>query len=244
MVDRIAQKYDRVLDQLDRKINKSQVKVPGFIMSLSGTDSILAFMLVYDALVCSERENALYGIHYTNGHESWFERECIPWLKKECPYARIEVQTPLGGNQDQLRWADLHLRALNKIDGDKVTALDPEYSYWTAGTINATEWELGKYSTLANSVSIQPIRSFWKTEIMYLCERIGVPKIALENARLPDCFCGRDELAAENIELIDQILTHDAAALKADPALLDLMIRYVHDLKSANAFKKRIPYLV
>lgn len=69
---------------------------------------------------------------------------------------------------------------------------------------------------------------------------MGIPNIALEKSQIPDCLCGRDELAAKNIEVIDDILTH-----KVDPTTpsLSTLLSYVRDTKRDNAFKDRIPYI-
>ena len=158
------------------------------------------------------------------------------------------VVEPLGGNQDQQRWADLQLRSVNAVilsdDGSHITALPEEERYWVAGTINATEHALGKHSVLANAVSMQPIRSLWKSDVMRACEEMGVPDIILENARLPDCMCGRDEIAAQHIELIDDILRYRFDPREHDPDLMITLMGWISDRKREGGFRQRIPYVV
>lgn len=243
-------KIQSITDRLIKKMELSQTPVPGFIMGLSGTDSITAFEICYRALAHFGKEDRLMGVHYVTGQRhkpAWFERDIIPWMRERYPKAVAVAVEPLGGNQDQQRWADLHLRALNQLehrDGVLSTHLLGEgKNFWTVGTINATEMYLGKYSILANSTSVQAIRSMWKTEVMLACGEIGVPEIAIETARIPDCFCGRDELAAQNIELIDLIIRHQVDPTQHDPELLKTLIDYVRTTKAENDFKLRTPFI-
>lgn len=243
-------RYGLLVDRLKVKMGLSQQKVPGFIVGLSGTDSILGFLLVYDAAVLMGIGDRVLGIHYASARRrkpTWFEESIVPWLRTRCPQATVLVTEPLGGNHDQQRWADLHLRALNDVVGDDtgnvvVTPLPEGRNYWVVGCTNLTEFELGKFSALSENVSVAPLQKVWKSRVIAMCEALDVPSIAIEYSRLPDCLCGRDDLAANNIELIDAILTLDLRVRDHDPELLDLMITYVRDLKNTNGFKHRTPY--
>ncbi len=248
----VLKKFDDLKDRLAKKIGLSQTPVPGFIMGLSGTDSIIAFLLLYQTLNALNpgKRVGLLGIHYVKDlrQRSWFEREVIPWLQKMCPFADIRVEVPLGGNQDPQRWADLNLRSLNAVthlDGRVIiTPLEIGHNYWVVNTINATEHELGTYAVASKIASIAPIRSLWKTEILQLCKAFGVPKKAIDYARLPDCLCGRAELAAENIELIDDILRFRLDPTAHDPELLRKLFEFIKSEKDYNGFKIRTPFLI
>jgi NH3-dependent NAD+ synthetase len=245
-----VQKFYRLCTALERKINQSQATVPGFIVGLSGTDSVVAFVLAYRAMQSAGLNlTRLLGVHYvTAGKGSgWFMREVLPWLQEQCPHAKFLIAQPLGGNQDQQRWADLHMRALNSFDlqpdlSYKFNLLPQGQNYWVLGTINATERALGTYSVLADTASVQPINSMWKAEVLDVCHYIGVPAIAIEYAQQPDCWCGRDELAAQNIPLLDSILRHTLVPSEHPPELLDQMFEYVRTTQHDNGFKQRIPY--
>lgn len=235
---------DRVI-RLAAKIRMSQTPVPGFIVGLSGTDSVVAFIMAYDAMEEFGRGDRVLGVHYVNEGRrkpSWFENGVVPWLARRCPKATIISRTPLGGNQDQQRWADLHLRALNDIDGDIIRVLDHDQTYWVVGTINATEKALGRYSVLATAVSVQPLITLYKSAIIEICHELEVPELAIRYSRLPDCLCGRDELAAQHIELIDAILTFRVDPSAHDPALLTKLYVYVRESQNDYGFKQRIPY--
>lgn len=230
----IVQKFESLVERLVNKIELSQTPVPGFIMGLSGTDSIIAFLLCYEALARKNMANRMFGIHYADKffNNTVFRNKIMKeWLPSKCPEADFIVAVPTGGNTEQLRWADLHTRAV-------------EENYWIAGTMNATEKELGSYSNISTAVSLQPIRSFWKSEILELCKEFDVPEQIIQNARIPDCLCGRAELAAENIELIDDILRFKVDISNHDPQLLTNLYSFIQDEKRQNDFKKRIPYIL
>ena len=252
-ISAVSNRIDAVVERLVHKITMSQTAVPGFIVGLSGTDSIIAFEILARALKEAGSERSLYGVHYvTPGKKiGAFAEHALPWLKERHPKAIIETHTPLGGNQDPQRWADMMLRSLNFVDTQKENGapimIEPYVEgleYWLAGTINATEHELGKHSIMANAVSIQPIRSLWKSDVLAACEEIGVPQIIIDNARLPDCLCGRDEIAAQHIELIDDILRHCIDVKRHDPDLLMTLMQWISDRKREGGFRKRIPYIV
>ena len=250
----ISARMDSVINRLVDKIGMSQTPVPGFMVGLSGTDSIVAFCVLSSALARSRGNIGtpyrLCGIHYvTAGRKaSRFQELIIPWLAERYPETELIVTEALGGNQDQQRWADLQLRSVNQVhkteDGVKITARDESERYWVAGTINATEHALGKHSVLANAVSMQPIRSLWKSDIMQICEMLEVPQEIIDNARLPDCLCGRDEIAAQHIELIDDILRYKFDPRDHDPELMITLMGWISDRKREGGFRQRIPYIV
>jgi NH3-dependent NAD+ synthetase len=246
-------KVQSVADRLAAKMKLSQTPIPGFIMGLSGTDSLIAFQICYDAMsMVGIPADRLVGIHYVNNlrrKPTWFEEHMVPWMREHYADAHILVEEPQGGNQDQQRWADLHLRALNKVQTwpehgrVKITPFEHGKNYWTVGTINATEMYLGKYSILANSTSVQAIRNIFKTDVMLACKEMDIPQIAIDTARLPDCFCGRDELAALNIEVIDHIIRNSIDPTQHDPELLKALFAYVRETKAENDFKLRTPFI-
>jgi NH3-dependent NAD+ synthetase len=231
----VSPKFDNLIDRLNNKVSMSKTPVPGFIMGLSGTDSIVTFILLYETMRLRGELSAqrVRGDHYVEGiNPGWFQTKVIPWLRKRCPDANINVRYTLTGiNDDESRWATLTREANNG-------------NYWIASAVNCTEKNLGTYSIVNKSASIWPIGNVWKTDVMEHCKMLSVPKVAMDMARLPDCLCGRDELAAENLELIDEILQYRVDPTKYDPELLKKMIEYVKDTKDLYGFKDRTPYLV
>lgn len=261
-------KFDALVKRLRFKIENSQTPVPGFIIGLSGTDSIVALMALNAASTSyyldTGRRIPIIGLHYISGKRrkpGMFEAVAMPWLRAAMPDVSLLSVEPLGGNQDQQRWADLHLRALNRLDTrlhadnlneqnslikpwEAIVPREPGQNFWVVGTINATEQALGKYSMLSTAVSIQPIRSLWKSDIMAICAASRVPQQVIDAARIPDCLCGRDELAAENIELLDQIIRNDFDPSAHSPVLLKRLIDYVRETKREQDWHNRVPYIV
>lgn len=235
----MSTKFNNVITRLTNKVKMSANPVPGFIVGLSGTDSIVTFILLNE--VSKTEGYKVLGVHYVDrvpAPNSLFMRETFPWLKEKFPEAIIQVsQTSCensaradNGNLDQIRWGDLHYRAV-------------EQRYWTASTVNATEKALGTFGIMANSASIAPIISLYKSEVLQICEEYGVPSVVIAASRLPDCICGREEFAAENIELIDEILRYNLSK-DYSGELIKKAMDYVRDTKRANDFKTRTPYTV
>lgn len=73
-------KFEGLVNRLVAKIEFSQTPVPGFMIGLSGSDSILAFLVLYEALQRRGMEDRLVGIHYKSGKPTWFENDIFPWL--------------------------------------------------------------------------------------------------------------------------------------------------------------------
>lgn len=223
-------KFEALVDRLVTKMQMSQTPVPGFIIGLSGTDSIVAYMLCYRAARKLSLAQHVIGIHYCD-KMTWIVREIMPWLWQTFPLGSNFVAEPKGGNRDEFRWADMHVRA-------------KESDLWTVGTMNATEKALGKYSLLSTAVSIQPLQTLYKSTILEICEAYNVPRIAIENARIPDCLCGRDDFAAENIEIIDALLRFDGNPLQGKSDKIDKAMAYIKQCKVENGFRDRVPYTI
>lgn len=255
MSEGTAKKIQLLTERLAEKILKSATPVPGFILGVSGTDSLAALDILVQAVCLSGQKIPIHAVHYVTStravaRSDSFRNAGVPWIMERYWHAvKTTVAKPWGCNQDPQRWADLHLRALNSFgaedeDGHSVRTLPEGKNFWVSGTMNATEWELGTYSMLSTAVSLQPIRSLWKTEVLQLCADIGVPQCVMEAARIPDCWCGRDEIAAENIELVDKILQHRVDPREVSAELLAAVMQWVGETKRANAFKRRVPFVV
>lgn len=259
-------KFDQRVKRIADKISMSITPVPGFILGLSGTDSIAAFIILYEAMKIHGIESKLKGVHYVweqRKKPTWFEESIIPWLKTRCPKASFSVCAPYGGvNIEEARFADLKIRCSQGIpmlsgtntkqgavifDWKVLPYVDEKTSYWMAAAINLTEKKLGKYTILAHAATIWPVATLWKTDILEICRDQGVPQIALDMSRLPDCLCGRDELAADNIELIDQILQNNLdwnMVWDSDRDVIEQVYQWIRDIKKEYGFKERTPYMI
>jgi hypothetical protein len=254
----VNKKFDQRVKRIADKISMSITPVPGFILGLSGTDSIAAFIILYEAMKIHGIENKLHGIHYVweqRKKPTWFEESIIPWLKERCPEALLSVCAPYGGcNIEEARFADLKIRCSQGIPDVPasehnwiVHSYADDRSYWMAACINLTEKKLGKYTILAHAATIWPVATLWKTDILEICKDQGVPQIALDMSRLPDCLCGRDELAADNIELIDQILQNNLdwnMVWDSDRNVIEQVYQWIRDIKKEYGFKERTPYMI
>ena len=64
------------------------------------------------------------------------------------------------------------------------------------------------------------------------------------DARLRVVVCGRDEIAAQHIELIDDILRYRFDPRDHDPDLMITLMGWISDRKREGGFRQRIPYVV
>lgn len=241
-------------------------RVPGLIMGLSGTDSILAFLACAKAFESLGRADRVIGIHYgapfpppektaaeverivaMSPSYRWVARSIVPWLKAAAPGATVMTDSSIDYNDDYQRWAALFRASLN---GALRTEPLPEgENYWVVGTRNATEKALGAYSNVSGAVSLQPLLPLWKSEILQLCAWLGVPRQAIEKSRQVDCDCGRFDIAANNIEAVDFVLMARQGLLSRRwlaeniaPDLLPQLESFVDTQIAYAGFKKEIPY--
>ena len=259
-----TKKFDALVNWLAGLIEEK--KMPGAIVGISGTDSILVFMALARAFESVGRDDRVWGIHCGapfppegktaeeierilsfNPSYRWVARVIVPWLAQQAPQAKVTVLSDFDYNNDHQRWAELFHASLN--GASKTEPLPPEGTYWVCGTRNATEQALGTYSNLSGAVSVQPILNLWKSDVLRLCRDLGVPQLAIDKSRQVDCDCGRYDLAANHIEEVDLILKARAglidrqaldAAMPAD--LLVKLAAFVESQIEYAGFKKLIPY--
>lgn len=261
-------KFDALVDWCVELIERE--KAPGFLVGISGTDSIVAFMVCARAFEKLGRPDRVVGIHYglpfppTNRNAGeidrilaaspsyrWVSRIIVPWLREQVPGSTIVVDDSIDVASDHARWAALFTKAINNAPDKDV--YDGESALWVVGTRNATEDALGTYSNISSAVSLQPLLRLWKTEIIEICEWLGVPSIAIEHSRQADCDCGRFDLAAAHIPEIDIILQErlrpqrNTKAIELQkslkPEVWSRLVAFVAEQVSSGGFKKRIPYL-
>jgi NH3-dependent NAD+ synthetase len=243
-------------------------KAPGFLIGVSGTDSILAFLVCVRAFESLGISGRVVGVHYGSPFPPsdrspeqiakileispsyrWFPRVVMPWLQAQAQGATLIVDDGIEVTSDHARWADLYRKAIN--DTPSTDAFDAENALWVVGTRNATEDALGTYSNISKAVSLMPLASLWKSEILEICQWLGVPTLAIEQSRQADCDCGRYDLAAAHIPEIDAILKHEGGFVVSDlietkarlgDELWGRLVAFVAEQKASGSFKKRIPY--
>lgn len=244
----------------------AEKEAPGFIVGVSGTDSILAFLACAKAMAALGKPGRVLGVHYgapfpppdktpemiahllnVNPSYRWFARVVMPWLQEQAPEAELIVDSSIDYTDDYQRWASLFKKSLS--GALRTEPLPAGQNYWVVGTRNATEQALGAYSNISAAASVQPLMPLWKSEIMKICTALGVPTLALEKSRQVDCDCGRFDIAADHIDEVDMVLMARtgllgrAALERAISApLLKKLEDFVSEQIAAAHFKKEIPY--
>lgn len=236
----------------------SEQHAPGLIVGISGTDSILAFLACAKAFEKLGKPQAVLGVHYE--HTSRREkkgivcisdqfngvvRDVLPWLQQQAPQAQLEVNRTLPINDDNMRWGHLFSRAVrDTAPGADLT----NHFYFPVGTRNRTEDHLGMYSQISKAVSMMPLIDLYKSEVVQICEYLGVPQIAIDKSKEVDCDCGRFDVQAHHMRELDLVIMNregllDKKYLTTIPRdiLRDVVNFYVEE-KTLNEFRGRTPY--
>jgi NH3-dependent NAD+ synthetase len=152
---------------------------------------------------------------------------CREWFETVAEL-RIVALEATGADPEMLRWAAMlsHAKASR---------------CWLAGSRTRTEDELGTYSLASRLATYQPLAALWKTDVMELCEVVGVPAEIIDSSRRADPACGRPrEMAEIPFEWVDRFL--QAKVQGADLVSLDAGQRaYLERLYARNRFKKALP---
>jgi len=115
---------------------------------------------------------------------------------------------------------------------------------WLVGTRNRTENVFGTFSLASRVATYLPIVGVWKTDVMELCQLIGVPDVVTASSRSADPDCGRPKKLAEiSLELIDVFLKVQLGHLQADAlsALTAAQVDYLTKAYKANKFRTELP---
>lgn len=192
----------------------------GVLIPLSGgTDSALCFWLY-----CKALPEKTLGVHLGPAlrARTWFEE--IGAVRS----MDLSVRDPI--NADVARWAQALSIALaeNRV---------------LIGTRNRTEHILGTYSTASRAAFHLPLVGLWKTDVLALCDHIGVPKEVIVSSREADPVCGRPETIAKiPFDTVDTFAKEKIGVSPAGAASLDPAQRaYLEGLYAYNAFKSTLP---
>ena len=239
-------------------------KMPGAIVGISGTDSILAFLICARAFVELGKADRVLGVHYgapfppadktpeqlekilsVNPSYRWVARSIVPWLRDKAPGTIVTVDDSIDFTDDHQRWASLMRSALS--GASRTEMLDATNCYWVVGTRNATEQALGTYSNISGAVSLQPLIGLYKSDILKICAGLGVPQLAIDKSRQVDCDCGRYDLAADHIDEVDLLIKLRAGEVAAEAVSIDADLRekleaFIDQQCDYAGFKTQIPY--
>ena len=239
-------------------------RAPGLIVGLSGTDSILTFLACAKAFERMGKTEKVLGLNFEHisknefaGKEqpfqcaksefNWVANDIFPWLKKQAPGVALEIDSSIPHSDDNKRWGHLFSRA--------VSSNDPRHGlssahYFPVGTRNATEQVLGTYSQLSKSVSMLPIVGLFKSEVLELCNYLGVPQIAIDKSREIDCDCGRFDTQANHVRELDLFIMHKQGLLSRDyinanipREVLNAVVAFYVEETATNSYRPRTPYL-
>jgi len=212
---------DRSVDWICETIRREEA--PGVIVGLSGTDSLLSYVLCLMAFERLGKPLAnVRGVNFQHETQDkfvemnvpfvctasddtkWVEREIFPWIRARWPEAGLEVDTSIRHSKDGMRWGSLHDKAKEEVNG-RGDMLTGTY-YFPVGTRNATEHAVGAYTLITKAVSMFPIIHLYKTEVIDLCRHLDVPQIAIDKSQDIDCDCGRFEIQAFHMLELDELI--------------------------------------
>jgi NAD(P)-dependent dehydrogenase (short-subunit alcohol dehydrogenase family)/NH3-dependent NAD+ synthetase len=187
-----------------------------------GSDSALAFYLCARAY-----PDKVLGI-YVGAPETL---RCREWFEAIAP---VSYETIQPGNAEIQRWA-------------RFLELSIDSGAWLVGSRNRTEEFTGLYSLASRVATFLPLASVWKSQVMTLCDLIGVPAAITASSRHADPDCGRPQAMAEiRLEKIDAYLQrHNGecteAVLAAYKTLSEGEIAYLERVVAQNKFKQSLP---
>jgi NH3-dependent NAD+ synthetase len=232
---------------------------PGFLVGLSGTDSIVSFLAAARAFELAGKPNRVLGVHFAPSEDFlydhpeaevhlWFSNQVIPWLHEQAQEADILIDTSIDWRCDGQRWGCL--MDLSAVSNEKTRILRPSgEQYWVVGTRNLTEDILLNYSNASTAVSLQPIIHLWKSEILQISKHLGAPEVALAKSCETDCICGRMRLPAQHIQEVDELLMARCGDLnweyvekKMPLELQKQLTNFIRAQIDKGGFKKNIPY--
>lgn len=215
----------------------------GLYVSLAGTDSILTYVLCSKALELAglDPKESLIGVHYVHPKEKSLvtraytdKPELTSWLREFGQVEVVDISTFLGSAVkidqalDNYRWSALLSSSIAR-------------DFWPVGTRNRSEEVLGNYSNSSMIASMLPIVGLWKTEVLQLCQFLGVPSNLWITSLVGDCACGRSNLMA-NIEEVDPILMQKVGELSGDYEIDRNYLELVENYINVHKFKGAIPY--
>lgn len=252
--------FQRVVSWIKNRAEKD--KMPGIIVGVSGTDSLVVFLAAYEAfrqLGRPENVTAVNFIHtgvkndpddgtikcVGDDDKDWFAREIMPWLEEVAPDASYVLDDSIPFSDDNKRWGNIFSRAIS--DTDLGHGLLGNFQL-VSGTRNKTEAALGTYTLISKNPSLQPIEHLYKTQILDICEHLNVPQIAMDKSREIDCDCGRFDVQANHLDELDyhimvqECLIDPEFLNTLDPDIRRAVQNFYIEERANNAFRDKIPY--
>lgn len=210
---------DRKLAQLSEWIAATAGERGLLIPVSGGTDSALCLWLCHRA--APDQTSA---VHFGEN------LPCREWFERFGPVENVPL--PAGPEDKEMgRWA-------------RLSSLSMRRRVWLVGSRNRTEDVFGTYSLASRVATYYPLVGVWKTEVMALCQHLGMPEEMLQSSHRADLACGRTELMAEiGIEKVDQFLRMKEGELRAETvvALPEHHRNYLEETYRRGRFKTTLP---
>jgi len=255
--------FASVVSWIEKKA--AEERAPGLIVGISGTDSILTFLACAKAFENLGKPEKVLAVNFEHSTKdaledksrpfvcvksefNWVANDIFPWLKEKAPKASFEIDTSIEHSDDNMRWGRLFSRAVSDVNHRH--GLTASTHYFPVGTRNATEQTLGTYSQISKSVSMLPIIDIFKSEVLEICDYLGVPQIAIDKSREIDCDCGRFDTPANHMRELDLFIMHKKGMLSRDYLsgnmprdVLNAVISFYVEETAGNSYRPRTPYL-
>lgn len=115
---------------------------------------------------------------------------------------------------------------------------------WLTSSRNRTEAVLGTYSLASRISTYLPLVRLWKSEVMELAARVGVPEAILQSSRRADPSCGRPQEMAEipfaEVDRLLQVQVGERSATEL-AGLRPEQLSYLDSIYRRNRFKSELP---
>lgn len=210
------------LDELVSWIKENAVNANALLVPISGgSDSALSFYLCATAYP-QKTVGVFAGRPSELREKDWFERN-----------GKVEYTEVSGTYEDResIRWA-------------KLNALSIQKKAWLVGSRNKTEDLLGTYSLASRIATVLPLVGVWKSEVLKLCEKAGVPSSIVASSLRADPECGRpEELSAISYGKIELFLKEKIGISGnfGNVTLNPQERTYLEGIYNYNQFKKGLP---
>jgi NH3-dependent NAD+ synthetase len=204
--------------RLVASIGRDAAAASGLLIPVSGgSDSALCFWACRQALGDKVR-----GVYVGR------DLRCRDWFDSVGKVHYLSEQ-PDWRDKEIMRWAEF-------------LSLAKEENRWLTGSRTLTEEHLGTISMASRVATYLPLMGLWKSEVMVLCDAVGVPKQITASSRRADPDCGRpQEMAEIPLELIDLFLRLPENSKTVQLVLSPAQIDYLESVRTRNAFKRKLP---
>jgi len=201
-----------------RKVTPPDVQV--LIPVSGGSDSALCFSL-YNQAIPGRVEGVFIGTALRA--KAWFEQQGTMY------YSDLQTNGP---SPEVERWAHF-------------LTLGIQQNRALVGSRNRTEDTLGTFSHASKVCSFLPLANLWKSQVMELCDFVGVPGEIIASSRRADPACGRPKRMADiPFEVVDAFLCSKLGLpcpVLAPTGSAD-QLHYLEQVYAGQSYKKHLPF--